>query len=109
MLLFPGVQIASFVRTLGLENVEVIERKCLGDCGFGPNMHLWPLDGGMGERLNHVSSPTIMAKALKKHCGIDVPAAAVKAAELRLAGNLAARQGQLDKAIKLFTEASAPC
>lgn len=48
---------------------------------------------------------------LSSHCGVHVDAAMLKATELRLAGNAAARAGDLRKAEQLFSEVwrRAPC
>ena len=50
-------------------------------------------------------------QVLSSHCGVHVDTAMLKATELRLAGNAAARAGDLRKAEQLFSEVwpRAPC
>lgn len=73
---------------------------CAGNCGNGPNMVLLPDE----TQLAHMSTPARVVQALHEFCGIKVDEEALKATELRLAGNNAARGGDLEKAISLYTQ-----
>lgn len=60
------------------------------------------------QQLAHMSTPTRIALGLKAFAGIDVDNSVLKATELRLAGNAAARAGELREAAALYTEVSEP-
>lgn len=74
--------------------------RAAGLCGSGPSVVLLP----SGQKLAHVSTPARVAQVLAAFCDLDVDATLLKATELRLAGNVAARAGQLDKAVGLYTQ-----
>lgn len=74
--------------------------RAAGLCGSGPSVVLLP----SGQKLAHVSTPARVAQVLAAFCDLNVDATLLKATELRLAGNVAARAGQLDKAMGLYTQ-----
>ncbi|EFN56786.1 hypothetical protein CHLNCDRAFT_59647 [Chlorella variabilis] len=96
-------QIAQFGKDLGLQDVEVQTCGCLSGCGSGPNVAVIPLDGTQPLLLRHVGTPQRMADLLHDVCQQQVDAALLKATELRLAGNAAARGGDLQRAAQLYT------
>ncbi|KAJ9509379.1 hypothetical protein QJQ45_001827 [Haematococcus lacustris] len=76
-------QVLKLLQDLHLQPaVAVVECGCLGGCGSGPNIMLLPEE----QRLSHVSTPS-------------------DAMQLRLAGNSAAQEGDLDSAIQLYCQA----
>lgn len=93
-------QILKFTRDLGLEELDVQECGCLGNCGKGPNMVLMP-----GEvRLRHVSTPADMLGVLKS-LSIEIEPATLQATELRLEGNALAGGNDLQGAISKYQQA----
>ncbi|KAL4444073.1 hypothetical protein ABPG75_011810 [Micractinium tetrahymenae] len=98
-------QVAKFAQDLHLPLVEVQTCGCLGECGNGPNVAVIPLDGTRPLVLRHVSTARRMADLLREVCAQEaVDEALLKATELRLAGNAAARDGQLARAAELYTQ-----
>ena len=79
---------------------------CLGQCGAGPNVAIVPTDGSAPlPVLPHMATPARLSAALSAICGVSIDQAYLKATELRLAGNAAARGGSLAKAEALFLQA----
>jgi tetratricopeptide (TPR) repeat protein len=74
-----------------------------GACGSGPNVAVIPLDGTAPLVLRHVSTPQRAADMLREVCCAQVDESLLKATELRLAGNAAARSGDLKRACALYT------
>lgn len=72
-----------FARDLHLDGVTIRETGCLGKCGNGPNVAVSPPDVVM----NHMATPARYAEAMRAVCGADVTPDALRATELRLAGN----------------------
>lgn len=100
-------QILKFASDLALPQVDAIECGCLGNCGNGPNAML-VAPGGRGAapvELGHLATPARLADALRALCGADVGEATLRSTELRLAGNAAARSGDLLRAVELYTQA----
>lgn len=54
--------------------------------------------------MTHLSTPARLADALQGATKVIIDKTVLKATELRLAGNMAAREGNHAKAIKLYTE-----
>jgi hypothetical protein len=54
--------------------------------------------------LGHLATPARLADALRTLCGADVGEATLRSTELRLAGNDAARSGDLPRAVELYTQ-----
>jgi len=77
---------------------------CMAGCGHGPNVAMDP----PGVVLNHMATPARFRDAISAVGGVDIPPKALKATELRLAGNAAAREGDLQAAVANYTEASLP-
>ncbi|KAL4429988.1 hypothetical protein ABPG77_004358 [Micractinium sp. CCAP 211/92] len=99
-------QVAKFGQDLQLPLVEVQTCGCLGECGAGPNVAVIPLDGTCPLVVRHVGTPRRMAELLRDVCAQqEVDEALLQATELRLAGNAAARGGQLARAERLYTQA----
>lgn len=94
-------QVLKFAQDLGLEELDVGECGCLGNCGKGPNMVILP----EGITLRHVSTTADIADVLAWQLKVDVPQALIKATELRLAGNQAAMSGDFVGAIAKYQEA----
>ena len=89
-----------------LEELDVSECGCLGQCGNGPNVAIVPTDGSAPlPVLPHMATTARLSAALGAICGIAIDQTYLKATELRLAGNAAARGGSLAKAESLFTAA----
>lgn len=96
-------QICQFVRDLGLSGLEVRERGCMGNCGNGPNVMLRSKGENTSvQRLPHMSTPSQIAKVLKACCDVNIDESILKATECRLAGNAAARRGDLHGAVEHF-------
>lgn len=75
-------------------------------CSAGPNVAVIPLDGTCPLVVRHVGTPRRMAELLRDVCAQqEVDEALLQATELRLAGNAAARGGQLARAERLYTQA----
>lgn len=74
-----------------------------GGCGTGPNVAVIPLDGTQPLLLRHVGTPQRMAELLREVCSQQVDDTLLKATELRLAGNAAARRGDLQGADELYS------
>ena len=85
------LQILKFAEDLHLDGVEVRAVGCMAGCGHGPNVALDP----PGVVLNHMATPARFRDAMSAVGGVDIPPKALKATELRLAGNANARQGDL--------------
>ena len=83
-----------------MEGVEVAAVGCMAGCGSGPNVAMDP----PGVILNHIATPARFSDAMQAVGGVDIPAELLKATELRLAGNAAARGGDLDAAVAKYTE-----
>ena len=95
-------QILSFAEDLHVDGVEVRAVGCMAGCGHGPNVALDP----PGVVLNHMATPARFREAMLAVGGVDIPPKALKATELRLAGNASARQGDLEAAVATYTRVS---
>jgi hypothetical protein len=105
-----SAQIAKFGQDLALPSLAVATCGCLGSCGNGPNAALVPTGPSSAAApvmLYHVSTPARLVQALDALAGVVVDAALLRATELRLAGNEAARGGDLPRAVQLYTDALA--
>ena len=72
----------------------------------GPNVAVIPLDGTCPLVVRHVANPRRMADLLRDVCAQGaVDEVLLRATELRLAGNVAARGGELARAAQLYTQA----
>lgn len=98
-------QIAKFGQDLGLEEFHITTTGCLGECGSGPNVVIMPHGDAEAQLLSHVSTPAKFREALQLFCGVHVPDVLLKATELRLAGNMEARDGNLRGALRCYSEA----
>lgn len=107
-------QILQFVRDLALPHVQVQGSGCLGLCGNGPNVVIMPLsqidrNNTIADQpptiMHHMSTPAKLAEAIATICGIQVDAVTLRCTELRLAGNAAALDGHLQRAIQMYSEA----
>lgn len=69
-------------------------------------MAVIPLDGTCPLVVRHVANPRRMADLLRDVCAQGaVDEVLLRATELRLAGNVAARGGELARAAQLYTQA----
>ncbi len=82
--------------------MEVRAVGCMAGCGHGPNVALDP----PGVVLNHMATPARFRDAMSAVGGVNIAPKALKATELRLAGNANAREGDLQAAVVNYTEAS---
>eukprot|EP00882_Tetradesmus_deserticola_P012837 GHRQ01013604.1.p1 GENE.GHRQ01013604.1~~GHRQ01013604.1.p1 ORF type:complete len:238 (+),score=81.63 GHRQ01013604.1:544-1257(+) len=96
-------QLLKFAQDLGIDEVEISDCGCLGNCGNGPSLVVLP----EAVMLRHVSTPKDVADVLAWQCKVDVPEALLRATELRLAGNMLAMGGDLDDAIEKYKQALA--
>jgi len=94
-------EILKFVQDLSLPEVEAEGCGCLGNCGNGPNMVILPDE----TVLSHVGTVAKMTNVLNTHCKITIDPKFVIATQLRIAGNSAARSGDLSFAEEKYTEA----
>lgn len=99
-------QILQFGRDLALPTVDVVDCGCLGSCGAGPNIAVLPsADDAMPLLLHHITTPAKLAEALEAVCGVAIDDRVLRATQLRLAGNAAALDNDLPRAISMYTEA----
>lgn len=61
-----------------------------------------------GVILSHINSPAKLTEALRFMCDVEVPQDLLKSTELRLAGNAEARSGNLEAAVKLYSDVCPP-
>ena len=99
-------QILQFGKDLALPGIEVTDCGCLGSCGAGPNIAVLPLrePSSLPFLLHHMTTPAKLAEAFRDVCGAQIDETVLKCTELRLAGNSAARDNKLDRAIELYSQ-----
>jgi hypothetical protein len=100
-------QILQFAKDLSLPGVEISGCGCLGSCGNGPNAAVIPLGDSRASPmlLYHLSTPNDLSEALTAVCDAKIDSGVLKCTELRLAGNSAALNNDLPRAISLYTQA----
>ena len=101
-----GVHLSLAVATMAPVMLKVLHIPMRpGSCGNGPNVAVIALDGSPPILLHHVATPAKLAEVLSEVCGAPVNSTLLRATELRLAGNAAARENELEQAITLYTQA----
>ena len=101
-------QVLKFAEDLALTDVTAIECGCLGSCGLGPNVAVVPISENASRRpvlLHHVSTFSDLVEVLRSVCEAELDDDAIRATELRILGNQAAHNEDLQLAIQLYTEA----
>ncbi|WIA09397.1 hypothetical protein OEZ85_008803 [Tetradesmus obliquus] len=96
-------QLLKFAQDLGIDELDISDCGCLGNCGNGPSMVVLP----EVIMLRHVNTPKDVADILAWQCKVDIPESLLRATELRLAGNMLAMGGDLDEAIDKYKQALA--